>query len=140
MLASLGKETLSPAPNPNFERLLLEFFWVHVAFTVGYLTHIFKLRREILIAVMVVTIFGYMYLLIKACVELIKYNRKMGYSIFQVEDTVHYFVVIEIVTFATNLLVLILYLLPASFRYERKVRRDRPINNGHDDGFVRQPA
>ena len=83
------KESLSPAPNPDFERLLLEFFWVHVAFTVGYLTHILKLRREILITVMAVTIFGYMYLLIKACVGVLSYNRKMGYSIFQVEDTVH---------------------------------------------------
>jgi hypothetical protein len=134
------KESLSPDPNPDFERLLLEFFWVHVAFTLGYFTHILKLRREILISVMVVTIFGYMYQLIKACVGVLSYNRKMGYSIFQVEDTVHYFVVIEIVTFATNLLVLILYLLPASFRYERQVRRVGQINNGYDDGFVRQPA
>jgi hypothetical protein len=62
---------------------------------------------------------GYLYLLIEACVELIKYKRKMGYSIFQVEDTFHYFVLIEIVTFATNLMVLLLYVLPASFRNER---------------------
>lgn len=64
----------------------------------------------------------------------------MGYSVFQVEDTVHFFVVIEIATYATNVLVLIIFTLLASFRNERQVRRAGPINNGNDDGFVRQPG
>jgi hypothetical protein len=61
----------------------------------------------------------------------------MGYSVFQVEDTVHFFVVIEIATYATNVLVLIIFTLLASFRNERQVRRAGPINNGNDDGFIR---
>ena len=64
----------------------------------------------------------------------------MGYSFFQVEDTVHFFVVIEITTYATNVMVLIMYSLLASFRNERQVRRAGPINNGNDEGFARQPA
>jgi hypothetical protein len=61
----------------------------------------------------------------------------MGYSVFQVEDTVHFFVVIEIATYATNVMVLIIFTLLASFRNERQVRRAGPINNGNDDGFIR---
>jgi len=61
----------------------------------------------------------------------------MGYSVFQVEDTVHFFVVIEIATYATNVLVLIIFTLLANFRNERQVRRAGPINNGNDDGFIR---
>ena len=64
----------------------------------------------------------------------------MGYSIFQVEDSIHFFIVIEIATYGTNLLVLSIYTLLASFRNERQVRRAGPINNGNDDGFVRQPG
>jgi hypothetical protein len=64
----------------------------------------------------------------------------MGYSLFQVEDTVHFFVVIEIATYGTNVLVLIIYSLLASFRNERQVRRAGPIIDGNDDGYARQPG
>ena len=64
----------------------------------------------------------------------------MGYSVLKVEDTIHFFVVVEIVTYGSNILVLMIYLLLASFRNERQVRKVKSINNENDDGFARQPA
>jgi hypothetical protein len=140
MLSTRGKDILSPAPNPDFVLLVNDFFWLHLAFSVAFFILILKLRKEILIFVVLLSNFSYIYLFIEACVGHIKYNHKMGYSLFQVEDTVHFFVVIEIATYGTNVLVLMIYSLLASFRNERQVRRAGPINDGNDDGFVRQPG
>ena len=137
MLSTLGKDILSPAPNPDFVHLLNDFFWLHLAFTVAFFILIFKLRKEIFILVIILSTISYIYLFIEACVGHFNYNHKMGYSVFQVEDTVHFFVVIEIATYATNVMVLIIFTLLASFRNERQVRRAGPINNGNDDGFIR---
>jgi len=117
-LANLRKETLSPAPNPDFVHLLNDFFWLHLAYTVAFLFYSFKLMKWIFASVLLVITVGHNYLLIEACVTLFNYNRKMGYSVLQVEDTIHFFVVVEIVTYASNILVLMIYLLLASFRNE----------------------
>ena len=66
---------------------------------------------------------SHVYLFIKAFFAHFKYNREMGYSDLQVEDTVHFFVVIEIVTYASTLLVLIIFLFLASIRNESQVSR-----------------
>ena len=131
---------LSPAPNPDFVLLLNDFFWLHLAFSVVYFIQMLKLRKELCILAILLCNLGYIYLIIKALVGLFSYNRKMGYYFNQVEDTVNFFVVIEITTYATNVMVLIMYSLLASFRNERQVRRAGPINNGNDEGFARQPA
>ena len=139
-LANLSKDTLSPAPNPDFVHLLNEFFWLHLASTVFILFHLFKLMKWSLALIYQVITFGQIYLLIESGVALFNYNRKMGYSVLQVEDTIHFFVVVEIVTYGSNILVLMIYLLLASFRNERQVRKVKSINNENDDGFARQPA
>ena len=64
----------------------------------------------------------------------------MGCSIFQIEDGVHFFVVIEIATYATNILVLIIEMIMPSIIYKWRVWRARAINNGNDDRVARQPA
>ena len=138
-LVNLSEDTFSPAPNPDFFHLLNDFFWLHLASTVAFLFHIFKLTKWSLASIFQVITLGHIYLLIESSVALFNYNRKMGYSVLQVEDNIHFFVVVEIVTYASNILVLIIYLLLASFRNERQVRKVNPINNENDD-FARQPA
>jgi hypothetical protein len=122
-LTHLSKDTLTPAPNPDFVNLLIDFFWLHIAFTVSFFISILKLRKEILLSINLLCSVTQVCLFIKAFFAHFKYNREKGYSDLQVEDTVHFFVVIEIVTYATALLVLIIYLFLASIRNERQVRR-----------------
>ena len=55
LLSTLGKDILSPAPNPDFVHLLNDFFWLHLAFTVAFFIPIFKIRKEIFISVILVS-------------------------------------------------------------------------------------
>jgi hypothetical protein len=123
-LSGSWKDTLSPAPNPDFVNLLSYFFWLHLAFTVAYFIQLVfkKSSKEFLLSLVLLSTLGYMYFFIKACVAHFKYNLEMKYSIFQVEDVVHFFVIIEIVTYATALLVVMVYVLFASIINEKQVR------------------
>jgi hypothetical protein len=124
-LSGSWKDTLSPAPNPDFVNLLSYFFWLHLAFTVAYFIQLVfkKSSKEFLLSLVLLSTLGYMYFFIKACVAHFKYNLEMKYSIFQVEDVVHFFVIIEIVTYATALLVVMVYVLFASIINEKQVRK-----------------
>jgi hypothetical protein len=139
-LTNLSKDTLTPAPNPDFVHLLNNFFWLHLAYTVSYFISKLKLMKEILLYINLLSSVCQVYLFINACVAHFKYNREMGYSDLQVEDTVHFLVLIEIATYATSLLVLMMFFLLVSFRNEWQVRRVQPINNVNEDGFAMQPA
>jgi hypothetical protein len=136
-LVNLSEDTLSPAPNPDFVHLLNDFFWLHLASTVAFLFHFFKLMKWSLTFLVLLTTVWQIYLLIESCVALFNYNRKMGYSVLQVEDSIHFFVFVEIVTYASNILVLMIYLMLESFRNEWQVRKVNSINNENDDGFAR---
>lgn len=125
-LSGSWKDTLSPAPNPDFVHLLSDFFYLHIAFTVAYFIYLVfkKSSMECLLTLILLSNLGYIYFFIKACVAHFTYNLEMKYSILQVEDVVHFFVVIEIVAYATALLVVILYVFIASIINEKQVRRD----------------
>ena len=121
------KDTLSPPPNPNFVNLLSDFKWLHAAFTVGYFIQLVfkKSSYEFLFSLMLLSTLSYIYFFIKACVAHFTHNLEMKYSIFQVEDVVHFFVIIEIVTYATALLVVMVYLLFASILNEKQEKQVR---------------
>ena len=125
-LSRSWKDTLSPPPNPDFVHLLSDFFWLHLAFSVAYFIQLVfkKSSMEYLLTLILLTTLGYIYFFIKACVSHFMYNLEMKYSILQVEDVVHYFVLIEIVAYATALLVVIFYVFIASIINEKQVRRD----------------
>ena len=57
---------------------------------------------------------SYIFFFIKACIVYFKHSLKMGYSVLEVEDVVHFFVLIEIVTYASSFLVVMIYLSVAS--------------------------
>ena len=124
---------MSPAPNPEFVHLLSDFFWLHLAFTVAYYIQLVfaKSSKEFLLSLILLSTLSYIYFFIKACVAHFKHNLEMKYSVLQVEDVVHFFVIIEIVTYATALLVVMVYVLLASIKNEKQVKKDgdRRINN-----------
>jgi hypothetical protein len=124
---------LSPVPNPEFVHLLSDFFWLHLAFTVAYYIQLVfaKSSKEFLLSLILLSTLSYIYFFIKACVAHFKHNLEMKYSVLQVEDVVHFFVIIEIVTYATALLVVMVYVLLASIKSEKQVKKDgdRRINN-----------
>ena len=123
-LSGSWKDTLSPAPNPEFVHLLSDFFWLHLAFTVAYFIQLVfkKSSKEFLLSLVLLSTLSYIYFFIKGCVAHFKHNLEMKYSIFQVEDVVHFFVIIEIVTYATALLVVMVYVLFASIINEKQAR------------------
>jgi hypothetical protein len=125
-LSGSWKDTLSPAPNPYFVHLLSDFFWLHLAFTVAYFIQLVfkKSSKEFLLSLILLSTLSYIYFFIKACVAHFTNNLEKKYSIFQVEDVVHFFLIIEIVTYATALLVVMVYVLFASIVNERQVRND----------------
>jgi len=125
-LSGSWKDTLSPAPNQEFVHLLSDFFWLHMAFTVAcFIQLVFaKSSKEFLFSLILLSTLSYIYFFIKACVAHFKHNLEMKYSILQVEDVVHYFVIIEIVTYATALLVVMIYVLLASIRNEKQVKKE----------------
>ena len=49
-----------------------------------------------------------------------------------VEDVVHFFVIIEIVTYGTTLLVVMIYLFFASLKNEQQVKKDKPKKNNFE--------
>ena len=114
---------MSPAPNPEFVHLLSDFFWLHLAFTVAYFIQLVfaKSSKEFLLSLILLSTLSYIYFFIKACVAHFKHNLEMKYSVLQVEDVVHFFVIIEIVTYATALLVVMVYVLLASIKNEKQV-------------------
>jgi len=125
---------LSPAPNPEFVHLLSDFFWLHLAFTVAYFIQLVfaKSSKEFLLSLILLSTLSYIYFFIKACVAHFKHNLEMKYSVLQVEDVVHFFVIIEIVTYATALLVVMVYVLLASIKNEKQVKKDGDRrNNNH---------
>lgn len=125
---------MSPAPNPEFVHLLSDFFWLHLAFTVAYFIQLVfaKSSKEFLLSLILLSTLSYIYFFIKACVAHFKHNLEMKYSFLQVEDVVHFFVIIEIVTYATALLVVMVYVLLASIKNEKQVKKDGDRrNNNH---------
>ena len=125
---------MSPAPNPEFVHLLSDFFWLHLAFTVAYFIQLVfaKSSKEFLLSLILLSTLSYIYFFIKACVAHFKHNLEMKYSVLQVEDVVHFFVIIEIVTYATALLVVMVYVLLASIKNEKQVKKDGDRrNNNH---------
>jgi hypothetical protein len=125
-LSGSWKDTLYPAPNPDFVHLLSDFFWLHLAFTVAYLIQLVfkKSSKEFLLSLILLSTLSYIYFFIKACVAHTKYNLEMKYSILQVEDVVHFFVIIELVTYATALLVVMFYVIFASLVNEKQVKKE----------------
>jgi len=124
---------LSPAPNPEFVHLLSDFFWLHLAFTVAYFIQLVfaKSSKEFLLSLILLSTLSYIYFFIKACVAHFKHNLEMKYSVLQVEDVVHFFVIIEIVTYATALLVVMVYVLLASIKNEKQVKKDGDRRNNN---------
>ena len=125
-LSHSWKDKLSPAPNPNFVDLLSDFFWLHFAFTVAYFIQLMfsKSSKEFLFSLILLSTLSYIYFFIKACVAHFKHNLDNKYSILHVEDVVHYFVIIEIVTYATTLLVVMIYLWWASIKNEKQIKKE----------------
>jgi len=125
-LSHSWKDKLSPAPNPNFVHLLSDFFWLHFAFTVAYFIQLMfsKSSKEFLFSLILLSTLSYIYFFIKACVAHFKHNLDNKYSILHVEDVVHYFVIIEIVTYATTLLVVMIYLWWASIKNEKQIKKE----------------
>jgi hypothetical protein len=130
-LSHSWKDTLSPAPNQEFVHLLSDFFWLHLAFTVAYFIQLVfaKSSKEFLLSLILLSTLSYIYFFIKACVAHFKHNLEMKYSALQVEDVVHFFVIIEIVTYATALLVVMVYVLLASIKNEKQVKKDGDQRN-----------
>ena len=71
---------------------------------------------------------SYVFLFIEACTAHEKNHLKRKYSILTVEDNVHFFVVMEIVTFATTFFIAMTYLLHASITNEKILKRKEPTN------------
>ena len=130
-LSHSWKDTLSPAPNQEFVHLLSDFFWLHLAFTVAYFIQLVfaKSSKEFLLSLILLSTLSYIYFFIKACVAHFKHNLEMKYSALQVEDVVHFFVIIEIVTYATALLVVMVYVLLASIKNEKQDKKDGDRRN-----------
>ena len=87
-----------------------------------------KSSKEFLFSLILLSTLSYIYIFIKACVAHAKNNIEKKYSILEVEDVVHFFVIIEIVTYATTLLVVMVYLFLASCKNEKQVKKEESRN------------
>jgi len=96
-----------------------DFYKLHISFTVAYfLEEMFKkyVFEEIFYSAYLMNTLAYVFLFIEACTAHKKNHLERKYSILTVEDNVHFFVVLEIVTFATTFFIVMAYLLQASIR------------------------
>jgi hypothetical protein len=111
-------EDIKPEPNQEFVTVLNWFFYVHWLFLFGFLIQIIlkNYRKELQFSVIMVATLMYLYLFLDSCLVHIKHSLKKGYALYQVEDVVHFFVIIEIVNYASTLLVNIIVLFFASCR------------------------
>ena len=71
---------------------------------------------------------GYVFLFIEACTLHRRHNLPDKYSILTVDDIFHFFVVVEIVTFANTCFVVMIYLLMASIINEKQLEEEEPSN------------
>ena len=80
-----------------------------------------KWRKEFLFTCVMTATLWYFILFLFACLLHVKHSLAMGYTLIQVEDVIHFFLVIEIVTFVSSLTVTMIVLLFASCRNDKQL-------------------
>jgi hypothetical protein len=94
-------------------------------------------KKEVLFSwVMLATLLYFLFFL-EACLLHLKHAIAMGYSLLQVEDVLHFLLLVEIVTFISALLATFFLLLFASCRNDKQAK---PIIPGRNNGFNTQPT
>ena len=80
-----------------------------------------NMRQEISYTIVMVATIWYLICFFAACMFHAKHAQSKNYKLYQVEDVVHFFVIIEILIFASSLFVNMIVLLFASIRNVRQI-------------------
>ena len=108
---------ISPPPSPVFIDLMNDFFWLHFAFFCAFILQtkgIGRWSNELLLGMILLCTVVYFWMFLRACLEHIEHASMRGYRYYQVEDVVHFFVLVEIVTFVSSQVVIMTVLIVAS--------------------------
>lgn len=96
------------------------------------------ITKEVDFVLEVIGVLSYFTTFLYACLLHMNHVQSNGYQYYQVEDIVHFFLIIEILNYASMLLVNMIVLLVASFRNEQlRIKKTMP---GMKNESPRPPA
>ena len=124
-IVNANSDSWSPTRFEVFPYIMLWFQKIHGYFFLAYWYKIVlrnQYKEFVFFFSLVVTLL-YLYFFIYACIEHLKYSKETK-SFFQVEDEIHFILVIEIVTFASSFLAMFISLLCSSCINERQLKEE----------------